>query len=111
MSQPDHLKHVRALPPEVQPAVSEWIAQGRSHEMIHGVLNFFTGHGEALIHKLTNEARIEELKAFDPLQRIHDDCPLPLTCVGYGNAESDFDNEKEIRLNKLQSQVDNKEEA
>ena len=31
----------------------------------------------------------------------HSKCPLPLTCIGYQNAESDLENEKRILLKSL----------
>lgn len=43
--------------PALSAAISEWIKQGRSEEAIHGVLNFFTGRGDALLE----EAKREEL--------------------------------------------------
>lgn len=48
-----------------------------------------------------NASRLAELRAFEPLQRTHDKCLDPRSCIGYQNAASDFDNEKEIRLTQL----------
>lgn len=55
----------------------------------------------ALCRRIEGEARIDELEAFNPLQTDHSNCPMPMTCIGYENAVSDFDNEKEIRLAEL----------
>lgn len=46
--------------------------------------------------------RIDELKNFEPFfDGDHSKCLDPKTCIGYGNAESDFINEREIRLAQL----------
>lgn len=61
------------------------------------------GHAQMLIERLISQeaakARIDELKNFEPLFKgDHSKCPDPRNCIGYQNAESDFDNEKELRL-------------
>lgn len=58
------------------------------------------------------EGKIEELTAWEPLFKgDHRTCiNYPEGCVGYMNAQSDFDNEKEIRIAELQSQLNKLEE-
>jgi hypothetical protein len=51
------------------------------------------------------EARFDELTNFNLPQYDHSKCPDPKTCIGYMNAESDFDNEKELRLAALQGPI------
>jgi hypothetical protein len=55
-------------------------------------------------------AASNELKAFEPLQRDHSKCIDAHTCIGYQNAASDFDNEKQIRLDQLNTQANSQEE-
>lgn len=52
---------------------------------------------------LITQQRIDELENFEPLFKgNHSKCPDPTgSCIGYQNAESDFYNEKQIRLSKL----------
>lgn len=64
---------------------------------------------KAAIEQLLVEARIDELQNFNLPQYDHSKCPTAIEgvisngCIGYENARSDFDNEKEIRLAELQS--------
>lgn len=52
------------------------------------------------------KARIDELRNFDPFFKgDHSKCPDKMTCIGYQNAQCDFENECEIRVYDLQSQL------
>lgn len=62
------------------------------------VSNFVNDHRS----KWELDARIEELTHFDPLQHDHDLCIDKKNCIGYQNAMSDLDNEKQLRILELQ---------
>ena len=69
---------------------------------------------KAALKALLTEARIAELTNFEPLQQDHTKCPQAISgimsngCIGYENAVSDFDNEKELRLTQLKNERSNK---
>lgn len=50
----------------------------------------------------SNRRTIEILKNFNPLHLDHTNCLDPRGCIGYQNADSDFDNEKEILISSLE---------
>jgi hypothetical protein len=53
-------------------------------------------------------AQKAELESFDPMFKgDHSKCLDPRSCIGYQNAQSDFDNEKEIRLTELKRELEN----
>lgn len=57
----------------------------------------------ALLRRVEVEARVDELTTFNLPQYDHSKCIDKRSCIGYQNAQSDFDNEKEIRLAELQA--------
>lgn len=60
---------------------------------------------KAAIQRYALSVAREELEKFEPLQRNHDKCIDSMSCIGYQNAASDFDNEKEIRLAELDTRI------
>ena len=64
---------------------------------------------QAYARELCLKARIEELTDFNPLVDDHRGCPgiYLKGCMGYGNAHSDFFNEKGFRLDELRTELDN----
>jgi hypothetical protein len=58
----------------------------------------------ALIVQSNNRVRIDELSKFKPFyDGDHSNCIDKRGCIGYENARSDYDNEREIRINQLQT--------
>lgn len=71
------------------------------------VINIFEAKRDldAHIRRATLEAQHTVIKNFEPLQRTHDTCPDVHSCIGYQNAASDFDNEKEILLTAISKEL------
>lgn len=57
------------------------------------------------------DARIDELTNFNLPEYDHTKCIDKMTCIGYESAQSDFDNEKELRLAALQQTSRGKEDV
>lgn len=60
---------------------------------------------KAAINTLLVEARKDELIDFNLPQYDHSKCIDKKTCIGYENAQSDFDNEKELRIAELEAEL------
>lgn len=67
-------------------------------EYVKRFVHLVKTHSQAHIRRVTLEAQHTAIKNFEPLQRTHDTCLDAHSCIGYQNAASDFDNEKEILL-------------
>lgn len=58
------------------------------------------------VHMQAREVSIavEAIKNFNPLQTDHSKCLDPRACIGYQNAASDFDNERDLYIAGLEGE-------
>jgi hypothetical protein len=74
---------------------------GRFYGIVDGAHRVMNRDACTFMYRLHLEARRDELLNFDPLMHDHNLCIMPTTCVGYQNAESDWQNERNIRIAEL----------
>lgn len=63
-----------------------------------------------MVDRAVREARVDELNNFNLPEYDHSKCIDIHSCIGYQNAQSDFDNEKESRIFALHLQDNQGEE-